>query len=111
MTNYTWTILELGVDNKIVSGHDDMVSIVYWTCTATEDIGGQTYVAMLSRNTVIPYHSDHPYILYADLTETECLDWVFEQGTVKTDTEAELQQMINAQATPEIITPPLPWAN
>lgn len=111
MATYTWTVLELGVDNKIVDGHDDMVSVVYWKCIASEDIGGVTYTSELTRNTVIPYQTDHPYVLYADLTETECLEWVFQQGTVKIDTEAELQQMINAQAVPEIITPPLPWAN
>jgi hypothetical protein len=107
----TWRVTELGVENKIVDGHDDMVSIVYWECAGTEDINGNTYTASLSRNTVIPYDPTHHYVPFADMTEAEALEWVFEQDSVKANTEAEIQAMLDAQATPPILTPALPWAN
>ena len=105
----TWHVTELGVENRIVDGHDDMVSVVYWQCVGSEDVNGITHVATLCRNTVIPYDPAHHYVLYTDLTEAEALEWVFEQGTVQTDTEVEIQAMLDAQITPAILTPALPW--
>ena len=108
-TTFTWSVLELGVENKTVDGHDDMVSVVYWQCLGEQESNGVQYTAKLERNSVIPYHSDHPYVLYTNLTEAEALEWVFEQDKVKTNTEAEIQAMIDAQITPAILTPALPW--
>jgi hypothetical protein len=106
----TWHVTELGVENRTVDGHDDMVSVVYWECIGSQEVNGNTYVVTLCRNTNIPYNPAHHYVLYAEITEAEALEWVFEQGTVKADTEAELQLMIDAQITPPIVTPALPWA-
>ena len=114
----TWHVTELGVENRTVDGHDDMVSVVYWQCVGSEEVNGTTHVATLCRNTAIPYNPDHHYVLYADLTEAETLEWVWEQEaykkdnqstTVKMATEAEIQAMIDAQVTPAILTPALPW--
>ena len=117
----TWHVTELGVENRLVDGHDDMVSVVYWQCVGSEEVNGTTHVATLCRNTVIPYNPAAHYVLYADLTEAEALEWVFEQTipntnkdaqpvTVKAATETEIQAMLDAQATPPILTPALPWA-
>ena len=106
----TWHVTELGVENRTVDGHDDMVSVVYWECIGSQEMNGNTYVATLCRNTVIPYNPAAHYVLYADLTEAEALEWVFEQGTVQADTETEIQAMIDAQVTPPILIPALPWA-
>ena len=106
----TWHVTELGVENRTVDGHDDMISVVYWQCIGSEEVNGTTHVATLCRNTVIPYDPTHHYVAFADMTEEEALEWVFEQGTVQADTEAEIQAMIDAQVTPPILTPALPWA-
>ena len=105
----TWHVTELGVENKTIDGHTDLVSVVYWQCVGSEDVNGTTHVATLCRNTAIPYNSAHHYVNYADLTEAEALEWVWEQNTVKADTEAEIQSMIDTQVTPAILTPALPW--
>jgi hypothetical protein len=107
----TWHVTELGVENRLVDGHDDMISVVYWQCVGSEEVNGTTHVATLCRNTVIPYNPAHHYVLYAEITEAEALEWVFEQDSIKANTEAEIQAMIDAQATPPILTPALPWAN
>lgn len=106
----TWHVTELGVENRLVDGHDDMVSVVHWQCIGSEDVNGTTHVASVCRNTTIPYNSEHHYVAFADLTEEEALEWVFEQDSIKANAEAEVQQMIDAQVTPPIVTPPLPWA-
>ena len=117
----TWHVTELGVENKIVDGHDDLVSVVYWECTGEQDVDGVIYTSKLERNTVIPYDPDHQYVSYFDLTETEALEWVHnteayqnkdkQSVTVKTATEIEIQAMLDAQITPAILTPALPWSN
>ena len=106
----TWHVTELGVENRLVDGHDDMVSVVYWECSGVQEDDTNTYAATLCRNTVIPYNPSAHYVLYADLTEEEALEWVFEQDSIKANTEAEIQSMIDAQITPPIVTPALPWA-
>ena len=107
---FTWSVLELGVENQTVDGHDDLVSVVYWECTGEQTVDGVIYTVKLERNSVISYHADHPYVLYADLTEADALEWVFEQDSIKDNTEAEIQAMLDAQITPAILTPALPWA-
>lgn len=105
----TWHAIALGVENKTVDGHGDLVSVVYWECNGEQDVDGVVYTSKLERNTVIPYNPAHHYIAFADLTEAEVLEWIWEQGTVKADTEAEIQSMLDAQVSPAIVTPGLPW--
>ena len=116
---FTWRVTELGIENKTVDGHTDLVSKVYWRCTGEQEVNGVTYNSSLERNTVISYDPNYQYVAYADLTETEALEWVQTKEaytkdnqavSVKTATETELQAMIDAQVTPAILTPALPWA-
>ena len=117
---FTWRVTELGVENKTVDGHDDLISKIYWLCTGEEIVDDIKYIATLERNTVISYDANHPYVAYADLIEAEALEWVHnteayqdknkQPVTVKTATETEIQNMIDAQITPAIVTPALPWA-
>lgn len=109
LATITWRVLDMGVENRLIDGHDDIVSVVYWECLGTQDIDGNTYAASLSRNTIIPYIAE-TWVPYSDLIESKVLGWVFDKDTVKADTEAEIQSMIDAQAVPPIVTPALPWA-
>ena len=117
MTTFTWNVLSMDMKNGIEDGHDDLVTKVYWQCVANDG----NFTARLERNTVIPYNPAHHYVDYADMTEAEALEWVFEQTlpkakptdadvSVKSATETELQSMIDAQANPHVIVQPLPWA-
>lgn len=108
-TVFTWRVIDLGVENRVIDGHDDLVSVVYWECSGTQEVNENTYAASLSRNTIIPYVAA-TWVPYADLTESKVLGWVFDKDTVKADTETEIQSMIDAQAVPPIVTPALPWA-
>ena len=105
---FTWRVVSMGVENRLIDNHDDIVSVIYWECSGTQDVNGNTYSASLCRNTIIPYVAE-TWVPYADLTESKALGWVFDTATVKADTEAELQNMIDAQVIPPIITPALPW--
>ena len=109
-TVFNWHVLDMGVENRMIDGHDDIVSIVNWECSGVQEDGTNTYAATLCRNTVIPYVAE-TWVPYSDLTESKVLGWVFDVDTVKADTETEIQNMLDLQKTPLIITPALPWAN
>ena len=117
MATFTWTVLSVDVSTEMLSGHDDIVTVVYWQCVGEQD----GYFARLERNSKITFEPA-TWVAYADLTESKMLGWVFAQTipntnkdapaiTIQTATEAEIQSMIDAQITPPIIKPALPWAN
>ncbi len=106
MATFTWTVLSVDVSTEVLAGHDDIVTVVYWQCAGEQD----GYTASLSRNSKIPY-DPATYVPYPDLTEPQMLAWVFAADGVQANTEVEIQQMLNAQITPPVVQPPLPWAN
>lgn len=105
MATFTWTVLAVDVSTEVLAGHNDIVTVVYWQCVGEQD----GYTASLSRNSKIPY-DPATWVAYADLTEAQMLAWVFAADGVQANTEAEIQQMLNAQITPAVISPTLPWA-
>jgi hypothetical protein len=105
MATFTWTVLAVDVSTEVLAGHNDIVTVVYWQCVGEQD----GYTASLSRNSKIPY-DPATWVPYADLTETKMFQWVFADGVTQTNTEAEIQQMLDVQITPPVISPALPWA-
>lgn len=104
MTVFTWLVLSVDVSTEILVGHDDVITVVYWKCSGEQD----GYTAYLERNSVIPY-DPATYVPYADLTEDQVLGWVLADGDTQANTEAEIQQMLDAQITPTVVSPALPW--
>jgi hypothetical protein len=48
---------------------------------------------------------------YANLTQDQVLGWIWASGVDKDATEAAVEQQIQNQINPPIVTPPLPWAS
>jgi hypothetical protein len=105
MTVFIWVVTSVDVSTEVLAGHDDVVTVVYWKCSGEQD----GYTAYLERNSVISY-DPATYVPYADLTEAQVLGWVFAAGNTQANTEAEIQQMLDAQITPTVVSPELPWA-
>ena len=105
MATFTWTVLSVDVSTEVLAGHDDIVTVVYWQCVGEQD----GYSARLERNSKISY-DPATWVPYANLTETKMFEWVFADGVTQTNTEAEIQQMLDVQITPPVISPALPWA-
>jgi hypothetical protein len=105
MTVFTWLVLSVDVTTEILGDRDDIVTVVYWRCNGEQD----GYTAYLERNRKIPY-DPATYVPYADLTENQVLDWVFAAGDTQANTEAEIQQMLDVQIMPPVVSPALPWA-
>ena len=87
-------------------GETDVVFNVHWTCSGVQD----TYNASVYSTCSVPVSSTGTFTPYADLTQDQVLGWVWANGVDKAATEAAVQQQINNQINPPVVTPPLPWA-
>ena len=104
-TTFTWTVTQMDAYPQF-DGDTDVVFNVHWTCAGTDG----TYSASVYNTQAVTVNPDEPYTPYADLTQDQVLNWVWEAGVNKDVTEAAVQQLIDNQINPPVITPPLPWA-
>ena len=105
MTTITWTITAMDCYPQ-EGGNTDVVFNVHWTCSGTDG----TYNASVYSTCAVPAPSGSAFISYADLTQDQVLGWVWANGVDKAATEAAVQQQLNNQINPPVVTPPLPWA-
>ena len=104
---YTWSITALDCIPDL-DGKLNYVVVAHWTCTGTDGtFSGSVYNT--ATFVVDPTKSD--YVPYADLTEVEVVSWV--QASLGADTVdavyRSIDQQIQAQIDPPVVTPPLPW--
>lgn len=88
----------------------DVVFCVHWQCNGTQVENGETYNGSVYATCGVTLDPDAPFTPYADLTQAQVLGWIWASGVDKDATEAAVQQQINNQINPPVITPPLPWA-
>jgi hypothetical protein len=86
-------------------GNTDVVFTVHWTCVGVDG----NYTASIYNTTSVPT-PEGLFTPYADLTQEQVLGWVWASGVDKNATEASIQQQIDNQINPPVVTPPLPWA-
>lgn len=88
-------------------GQIDVVFSVAWRLNGTDG----TYNATIYGTVNITYVAGSPYTPYADLTEAQVIGWVKTAmgATQVTVYELIINNNINSQVTPEVVTPPLPW--
>lgn len=104
MTTITWTISQLDCVPRTAEGAD-YVSTAHWQCTGVDgDYTGQVYGTCGFSVVQGP-----DFIPYADLTEEQVLGWCWQSGVDKDATEAAVEQQIQNQINPPIVSPPLPW--
>ena len=101
----TWTVTQMDCYPQ-AEGETDVVFTVHWTCSGVQD----TYSAYVYSTCGVNYIAGTPYTPYADLTQEQVLGWIWTSGVDKTATEAAVQQQIDNQINPPVVTPPLPWA-
>jgi hypothetical protein len=86
-------------------GQADVVFQVGWQCAGTDG----TYNASVYSTCSVPAPSGSAFTPYADLTQDQVLGWIWANGVDQAATEAAVQQQINNQINPPVVTPPLPW--
>ena len=103
MTTITWTISALDCYPQ-VGDETDVVFVCHWTCSGTDG----TYTSSVYSTCGVPTPTG-TFTPYADLTQDQVLGWVWANGVDKDATEAAVQQQIDNQINPPVVTPPLPW--
>jgi hypothetical protein len=102
-----WTVSAM--DCKVSEDNlSDVVFNVHWRCSATEVDGDKTYSASVYSTCSVPGPGT-PFTPYADLTQDQVLGWIWANGVNKAATEAAVQQQIELQKHPVVVSPPLPW--
>ena len=109
VNTYTWTISALDCIPD-VNGKLNYVVVSHWRCEGTDGNGhtGQSYATVS-----FPVNPDKTdYINFVNLTEAEVIQWT--QDALGAEQVAaiydSIDQQIENQINPPIITPPLPWA-
>ena len=104
MTTTTWTVTAMDCYPQ-EGGNTDVVFTVHWACAGVQG----DYSASVINTTQVPT-PEGSFTPYADLTQEQVLGWVWANGVDQSATEAAVQQMIDNQINPPVVTPPLPWA-
>lgn len=104
-TTYTWTITAMDCYPD-VNGEIDVVFTAHWTCSGVDG----EYGASVYSTQAVTVDPEAPFTPYADLTQEQVLNWIWTSGVDKDATEAAVQQQIENQINPPVVTPPLPWS-
>ena len=103
----TWNISVLNCSTT--DPQPDTVITAHWQCNGVQTEGDKTYNGSVYASTSFTLNPDEPFTPYADLTQEQVLGWIWASGVDKDATEATVQQQIDNQINPPIISPPLPW--
>ena len=105
MTTFTWTIQAMPAYAQI-DGQSDVVFEVNWQCNANDE----GYSANSFGTVPVTYAAGTPFTPYDQLTQEQVWGWI-NPSIDRPEIEANLQAMIDAQKSPPVVTPPLPWSN
>jgi hypothetical protein len=100
----TWTITAM--DCSTTEQNPDTVIVCHWACAGTDG----TYNASVYSTCSVPAPTGSAFTPYANLTQEQVLGWIWANGVDQAATEAAVQQQIDNQINPPVVTPPLPWS-
>jgi len=111
MTTITWSIEQLSCYPD-VDNHIDVVFSAAWRVNGVDDTSGTPlYATVYGSQSISPYDGKTPFTPYADLTQAQVIGWVQDaMGSEQVAAiVANIEQQIENQVNPPIVTPPLPW--
>jgi len=103
MNTITWSITAMNCSTT--EQNPDTVIVCHWTCSGTDG----TYNASIYSTCSVPSPTGS-FTPYADLTQSQVLDWCYANGVEKSATEAAVEAQLQAQINPPVVTPALPWS-
>ena len=104
-TVITWNISQLDCVPQAPEGADYVVT-AHWQCNGVDgEYSGSVY-----STTGFAVTQGESFTPYADLTQEQVLGWIWANGVDQAATEAAVEQQIQNQINPPIVSPPLPWA-
>ena len=84
--------------------YTDVVITAHWRCNGEQDGFTSTVYGTCSFS-----QPGSPFTPYDQLTQDQVLEWCWSSGVDKEATEASVQQQLDNQINPPVISPPLPW--
>ena len=109
MTTINWNISQLDCLPQTAEGSDYVVT-AHWACNGTQVQGETTYNGSVYSTTSFAVQQGSNFTPYSQLTQDQVLGWIWANGVDKDATETAVQQQIDNQINPPIVTPALPWA-
>jgi hypothetical protein len=103
-TTYKWVISALDCIPTTPEGTDYVVT-AHWSCNGTDG----TYSGNVYSTCSFPVVEGESFVPYDQLTEADVLGWCWANGVDKDSAEAAVQQQIDNQINPPIVSPQLPW--
>ena len=104
---YAWIISALECYPQH-EGHTDVVFVIHWRRQATDG----THNADIYGSQAVTLDAEAPFTPYADLTFDQVVGWL--EAALGPETCAAqivaLDQQIENQINPPVVSPPLPWA-
>ena len=104
MTTFKWAVTQMDCYPQ-ADGETNVAFNVHWTLVGTQD----TYSGSVYSTCGVPAPTG-AFTPYADLTQDQVLGWIWANGVDKDSAEAAVQAQIDAQITPTVVQPALPWA-
>jgi hypothetical protein len=93
---FTWVVSQC---DRVLE--DGGINNIHWRCSATETASGEDYAAGSYGTCRITYDaSSSDFIAYDNVTQDDCLSWIYANGVDKDAIEAALQADIDSQITP-----------
>ena len=111
MTNIVWSIEQLSCYPE-VDNYTDVVFSAAWRVNGVDDTSGTPlYATVYGSQALSPYTEGAPFTPYADLTQEQVIGWV--QDAMGAEQVAainvNIEQQIENQVNPPVVTPQLPW--
>ena len=101
---FTWTVSQC--DRVLADGG---INNIHWQCSATETASGTEYSGYSYGTCGLTYDaSSSDFIAYDNVTQNDCLSWIYANGIDKDAIETTLQSNIDLQITPTEGTG-VPW--
>lgn len=103
-TNFNWLVSAMDC-YPLENNNADVVFNVHWTCSGSDgEYSGSVY------STCAVPGPDSSFTPYNQLTQDQVLGWIWANGVDKDATEAAVEQQIQNQINPPIVSLPLPWS-
>jgi hypothetical protein len=103
-TTITWNISQLDCHPQ-ENANTNVVFTAHWQCNGTDAAHNASVYSTCS----IPINTGESFTPYAELTKEQVLDWIWANGVDKEATETAVEQQIENQKNPPVVSPPLPW--
>ena len=107
MTTYNWVVNQLDTIPSI-DGLTDVVSVIHWTRTAEQYVGGEPINVSSYGTMGCQTPSETDFTAYPDLTFEQVCSWLdlgLDVAAIDLGLDGQIENIIN----PPIIVLPLPW--